>query len=397
MHQSHGHAPRPEFGRTASGPGSAGANAPGGGRTISFSVNAQLFAQGSTASQAYRVQSGRVRLFRETGLKRAIVDEVGPGSLIGVGEVLAGLSYGVGAIAVEATVVEVLPAQALQSALGGSEPIVQALILESARREQRLLQLAESPSVEQSFLGLCKGLELLMPVGSGPQPESQVVARLRELFGLPTPVVRTALRIMSDLNLVRRAQQGPMEATLFVGEPRLMERAREVVDRWLTTLPAMLTRDAPREPWSVEELAADLGIEPQALLRRTMAADFPTATLRFDGEGVANIRAIYGDAFFKKKTTSKDLLSEAQSIDELTGVDVSVLREFVPQMDLNRLCQLLTRAEEKVREHMLSALTPRMRRVAQAEIAAMSPISEALFADIESEVMTLARTSMGAK
>lgn len=348
-----------------------------------------LFMQGSAADEAYLVIEGNIRLRRDNPIEPVIVDDVGRGQWIGIGEVLNGVPFSTSAIATENSSVLPVTRELLERLTRRTSPLIMRALRGAAQQQGRLLEAVESRSLTQTFLGLCRGIELLF--GSQTRmPEGQLLTQLHELFGIPTLSLLEALRLLEGLNLIVRRQEPGKEAIFELPEKSTFSaRVQAFSDKWRNRLPALIGEAPPPEPIPIDALCSDLGIPPAQLLRRMLLPDFPLKIVQFDPNGVKVLRETMGDGFFKKRVSGRELLSRLESIDELIDVEVSLLRDVLPRLELSQLIRLLAGVDAGLRQHLLGAVSARVRRTVDEELPHMPETSPTELADIEQEIIAI--------
>jgi CRP-like cAMP-binding protein len=86
-----------------------------------LSEGATLFQQGSTAKDVYLVESGKVRILFSTGQgQRQLLEAVGAGSMLGLGEIMGGTTHRATAVACGAAQASSIPREKLLSLLRGN-------------------------------------------------------------------------------------------------------------------------------------------------------------------------------------------------------------------------------------------------------------------------------------
>jgi hypothetical protein len=353
----------------------------------------QLFMQGSPADEAYLLLTGRIQLRRDGPLRRLVLETLERGEFLAIGELLHHRPYAATAVALEPSSAIAVSRELFDALVATSSPLVLRALSGATRQVLTLIESYEAQALDQTFLGLCRGLELILSQ-AGPLPESQLVARLRELFSLPAASVSEALKLLDGLNLIKRRQEPGREAIIQLAEGvNFSERVRSFSEQWRGKLPALLGGGPPKEALKLEELCALLEVKPDQLMRRMVMPDFPTGLLRFDPEGVEVFRKTHGDGFFKKRVSGRELLAQIQSVEQLREVEVAMLRDILPRMEVPRLIRLMSGLDGALREHLLQALSSRVRKTVEHELEFVSGIGARELADLEDELLRLCRSA----
>lgn len=354
-----------------------------------------LYKQGSQADVAFIVVSGRFGLTRENAVRRSSVGTVEQGAWLAVPELLNHRPYASSAVALEPSQVIPVNRDLFQRLLVQAPGLTLRAMNGVSRQALSLLEALEAQILDQTFLGLCRGLELILKGGTNGVaglPESQLHTRLRELFALSSPSLKEAFKVLESLNLLKRQAQPGREAVVSLADPATFpERVKAFSEQWKGRLPGLVASEPPREGLRLEELCESLGVKPPQFLRRMALPDFPLELMRFDPEGVEMLRKTYGDSFFKKKVTGKELLGKLESVEELIDVEVDLLRDILPKLELPRLIRLLGAVDDKLREHLLQAVSTRVRRTVTEELQHVGSVGSRELADLEEELLRLCR------
>lgn len=361
-------------------------------QTQNVSPQITLYKQGGRADTAFLLLRGRVNLVRENAVRRSSLTSIQPGQWLAVAELIHGRPYAATAIAQEPSVVIPVPLEMLQRLFQTSPQLTFRALSGATSLNLSLVENLEAQALDQTFMGLCRGLEMLLPGGTI-LPESQLYVRLRELFSLPIPSIKEALKVLESLNLLKRTGEVGKEQSVSLADPATFsERVRAFADQWKGRLPSLVASEPPREAMRIEELCEALNVKPQQLLRRMTLPDFPLGIMRFDPEGVELIRKTQGDTFFKKKVTGRELLSQIESVEELIDVDVDLLKEIVPKMEIPKLIRLVGGVDGKLRDHLLNALSSRTKRTVMEELQHVGAVSSRELGDLEAEILRYCRS-----
>lgn len=361
-------------------------------QTQNVSAQITLYKQGGKADTAFLVLRGRISMVRENAVRRSSLATVEPGQWLAVAELINGRPYASTAIALEPAVVIPVPLEMLQRVFQTSPQLTFRALSGATLLNFALVENIEAQALDQTFMGLCRGLELLLP-GSTILPESQLYAKLRELFSLPIPSIKEALKVLESLNLLKRTGEVGKEQSVSLADPNTFaERVRAFADQWKGRLPSLVASEPPREAMRIEELCEALNVKPQQLLRRMTLPDFPLGIMRFDPEGVEIIRKTQGDSFFKKKVTGRELLSQIESVEELIDVEADLLKEIIPKMEIPKLIRLVGGVDGKLREHLLNALSSRTKRTVTEELQHVGAVSSREMGDLEAEILRYCRS-----
>ncbi|MFM7200299.1 MAG: cyclic nucleotide-binding domain-containing protein [Myxococcota bacterium] len=350
-----------------------------------------VYKQGSQADVAYIVVRGKFQLVRENAVRRSVVGTIEQGAWLAVPELLNHRPYASSAVAQEPSVVIPVNRELFQRLLVQAPGLTSRALVGVSKQALGLLESLEAQVLDQTFLGLTKGLELVM-AGRDNLPESQLLTRLRDLFALPNASLLEALKVLESLNLIKRQAQPGREAVISLTEPTAFpDQVKRFADQWKGRLPGLVASEPPREAFRLEELCESLGVKPPQFLRRMTLPDFPLGILRFDPEGVEALRKTQGDLFFKKKVSGKELLQQLQSIEELIDVEPDLLRDIMPKLDLPRLIKLLAGVDSKLRDHLMNALSARTKRMVTEELNHVGSPSSHEMGDLEAELLKLCR------
>lgn len=354
-----------------------------------------LYKQGSQADTAFIVVTGRFGLTRENAIRRSTVGTVEQGAWLAIPELLHHRHYASSAVALEPSQVIPVNRELFNRLLVQAPGLTLRALNGVSRQALTLLEALEAQVLDQTFMGLCRGLELVLKEhgnGVAGLPESQLQTKLRDLFALPAASLHEAFKVLESLNLLKRQAQPGREAVVSLAEPATFpDRVKAFSEQWKGRLPGLVGAEPPREAFRLDELCATLGVQPPQFLRRMALPDFPLNLLRFDPEGVELLRKTYGDSFFKKKVTGKELLGKLESVDELIDVEVDLLRDILPKLELPKLIRLMGGVDEKLREHLLQAVSARVRRTVTEELQHVGTVGSRELADLEEELLRLCR------
>lgn len=354
-----------------------------------------LYKQGSPADTAFLIARGRFGLNRENAIRRSSIGVVEQGAWLGVPELLNNRPYASSAVALEPALVVPVNRELFQRLMIQAPGLTLRALHGVSRQALGLLEALEAQVLDQTFMGLCKGLELVLKdpkVHNAQLPESQLLARLRDLFALPTPSLLEAIKVLESLNILKRMAQPAREAVVGMADPAtFQERVKAFSDQWKGRLPGLVAQEPPRDPYQLEELCELLGVKPPQFVRRMTMPDFPMGLLRFDPEGVELFRKTQGDSFFKKKVSGKELMNKLESVDELIEVEAELLRDILPRLELPKLIRLLGSVDGKLQEHLMSVLSARVRRTVSEELQHVGKVGSLELADLEAELLALCR------
>lgn len=360
-------------------------------KIIQIPAKGYAFRQGDIASFAYLVLKGKLQLRRDTPLRRISIDIAERSDWIGVPETLHEKTYAIAAMATENTTMIALNKEGIEKLVCSSSPLLARAVLIQGLQYMEALDAFEAQVLDNMFLGLCRAIELLFSVHKK-LSEPVLFQKLRELFPLPANSLRASIRLIQGLNFIKNIAEAGEDPLYQLSDPaHFSERVKEFAEEWHGRIGTLLGDVTLREPYSFQEICDIFQVDAPTVLKRLTMSDFPWHLMRFDPEMIENIRKTQGDKFFHKRLTGRDLMANIESVNELQELDVSLLRDILPRMDLTRLIKLMASVDTPIRNHLLQAVSARQRKTVEMELPHTGAATPLEFGDLEDELLRLCR------
>jgi len=183
---------------------------------VSFPRGTRVFRQGEPSGTAYLVNSGAIALYRESPDRRTPIATVRGGEMFGEMAALDGSPHLASAVALEDSMVMVIPAAVMREKMSAADPLVRSLIqmLSQSLRKIHDSYTPKSRSLLDSVNSLSRQYEVvhrLLQTNLAPNFRAELSGRLKQLDALVKDLRRVA---MAHREQDRRDDAVPHEADL---------------------------------------------------------------------------------------------------------------------------------------------------------------------------------------
>ncbi len=390
----------------------------------SYKTGAIIFAQGEKATEAFLIKSGSVRLTRQTPQGARDLDLLGQGGIFGESAFASeeiGLRFA-SAVAAEPTELVAINRDQWAQVLSRMPEIVRRYI------EQLIGWLHQRPAVSfdhkprypitptAAVLQLMAGATGEME-GDRVSPEAEldydlVIKKLKEIIGLPNPLVETTLKRMESVNLVaiqtraatsRRVSMDPsnfrqkVETSRRIGRvvvvpdpARIVTRARRLVEEW----PELSTEGVDRM-MDLEDFCQQIGGDMDIFLRKMAFGEVPSHLFLLHQDAALSWAKEQEAGFFKRSRRRTLAPEDIASLLDLVDVDDATLQRALGQVGVQNLGHALKRAPEEVLDKINSNLSKRMTSILKDQIDLIETPDRNIAADQEWKLLSAIRALKG--
>ncbi len=378
----------------------------------SYFKGQSIFKEGQKGSVAYMIKKGSVNIYRTIDGKKVVTDRLSKGEIFGEMGPLSGSERSNSAEAAEYCDLLILTEQVIQTLLSRCPKTIQHLTKIFIRRLRKAADLNPQKSHKDSFLSICRILEMSYRCHVSMKPSeakkvpgysqgiaiTELTKQIKNILLVSQLEVDASLDQLAALNIVTinkpSSSKAFSERYVDINDPVNFFQVASNLHKELNKINAL---EADLEYLDIYDFSEEVEAQPEIIYKKMAGKEIPETLFFFHKDSALSWAKSQDEDFFKRVKKKKKKPEELEDVNDLIYVDNATCKEVFAKLGYYKLGVLLAIAEEDAQKKIVGNLAKKIAKIVQEEASERGAPDPTEAEDVNEELIEMIKAAKGVK